>query len=160
MLPAWICVNKTCAHVDPGPACAHLPARRSASEVSAERCEGERVERRDGACKGNGSWVRSRDSTDEQQERLRAREASRASHGAWHGVDASGRRASSSSQSLTCGTDHSRTFAPFDVPFEMVQQAQCRRCTNPAPQVWRCRARPQSVPQRGETEKCYVYSGD
>ena len=52
------------------------------------------------------------DSTAEQQERLRPRMASMASHEACHAAIASLRRGSFSSQSLTCGTSHVCTFAP------------------------------------------------
>ena len=63
-----------------------------------------------------------------------------------------------SSQSLTCGTDSERAFARMKVLFEMVQQAQRRRCTIQGPQSWQCRARSASVPQVVTTEKCYVHA--
>ena len=59
------------------------------------------------------------DSTAEQRERLRLRMASMASHEACHAAIASLLRGSFSSQSLTYGSSHARTFALFDMPFEM-----------------------------------------
>ena len=74
------------------------------------------------------------DSTAEQRERLRLRMASMASHEACHAAIASLRRGSFSSQSLTCGTSHVRTFALFELGFEMLHdQAEGRRCNNRGP---------------------------
>ena len=66
------------------------------------------------------------DSTAEQQERLRPRMASMASHEVTmkhvmhDAAIASLRRGSFSSQSLTCVTSHARTFALFDMPFGFI----------------------------------------
>ena len=56
------------------------------------------------------------DSTAEQRERLRP---CMANHEACHAAIASLRRGSFSSQLLTCGTFHVRTFALFELGFEM-----------------------------------------
>ena len=53
------------------------------------------------------------DSTAEQQERLRPRMASMASHEACHAAIASLRRGSFRSQTLTCGTSTRSQFAPL-----------------------------------------------
>ena len=55
----------------------------------------------------------------EQRQRQRKRKASMRSHEAFHAAHTRRRRSSFSSQSLTYGSSHARTFALFDMPFEM-----------------------------------------
>ena len=64
-----------------------------------------------------------------------------------------------SSQAPTFGTPPGRTFAPIEVPFEMVQRRHRRRCTNPCPDGRRGRTAPQSVPKDEDTEKCPIHTG-